>query len=273
VAAQVPSTWFAAIVHVPVQQPVPTEHASPGCAQKDDAWHVPLLAQYPEAHWEPDVQGLPTVALVGLSAAHLPPTQLWLQHSAPDPQAPASAVHDGKWHTPPTQSLLQQSPFNAHAALRPRHAPLPVKTPASPLEAPAFPELLPVPWPKAPELPLAPLEEPPPPSPFPRALEPAPPQEAANTKIARMPIMAIAPRTAELLCACMRSLQARLVPHDIVLVLRARAQRSGSTRPLMSRGPGRTGDQPGHSTGRLGWILRKLVGIGPELRQTSSNEV
>jgi hypothetical protein len=158
---------------VPVQQPAPAEQESPGCAQKDDAWHVPLLAQYPDAHWAADVQGLPTVAFDELSAAHLPPTQLSLQHSPFDPQAPVSAVHAGKLHIPPTQSLLQQSASATHAALRPRQEPLPAKTPApSPLEAapllvawPApellpvpctvsVPEALPVPWPTAPEPPL-----------------------------------------------------------------------------------------------------------------------
>jgi hypothetical protein len=168
------------IVQVPVQQPAPTEQASPGCAQKDDAWHVPLLAQYPDAHWAAAVQGLPTVALDALSAAHFPPTQLSLQHSPFDPQTPVSAVHAGKLHTPPTQSLLQQSASDTHAALRPRQAPLPTKTPApSPPEAAPLlvdwpaPELLPVPctvrvpevlpvlWATAPEPPVPLAAEPP----------------------------------------------------------------------------------------------------------------
>jgi hypothetical protein len=184
VAAQVPRLWLGGTVQVPVQQPAPTEQASPGCAQKDDAWHVPPLAQYPDAHWAADVQGLPTVALDGLSAAHFPPTQLSLQHSPFDPQTSVSAVHAGKLHTPPTQSLLQQSASDTHAALRPRQAPLPTKTPTprppllvawpaperlpGPCPVPALlpvpctvsvPEVLPVLWPAAPEPPV-PLAEP-----------------------------------------------------------------------------------------------------------------
>jgi hypothetical protein len=193
VVAQVPRAWPAGTVQEPVQQPVPTEQASPGCAQNDDAWHVPLVEQYPEAHWAADVQGLPTVALAEFSAAHFPPTQLSLQHSPFDPQAAVSAVHVGKLHNPPTQSPLQQSALETHAALSARQAPLPTKTPApSPLEpapllvpwpapelpAPALvpvpctvsvPEPLPVPWPMAPERPVA-LPETEPPSRVPKSL-------------------------------------------------------------------------------------------------------
>jgi hypothetical protein len=50
VAPHVPSDWFAAFAQVPVQQSPFEEHASPGCPQNDEAWHVPLLAQSPEQH-------------------------------------------------------------------------------------------------------------------------------------------------------------------------------------------------------------------------------
>jgi hypothetical protein len=210
---------------VPVQQPVPTEQASPGCEQKDDAWHVPAVEQYPEAHWAADVQGLPTVALVGLSAAHFPPIQLSLQHSPFDPQAAVSAVHVGKLHNPPTQSALQQSASETHAALSARQAPLPIKTPApsppepapplvpwpvpepAPCPVPALPvpctvsvpELLPVLWPKAPE----PLADPGPPSGSRKSLSDWP-HDAAIATTQRTPIDARALRNVEV--ACMRFL-------------------------------------------------------------------
>jgi hypothetical protein len=41
--AHVPSVCAAVFVHVPVQQSVPAVQASPGCPQKEDAWHVPLV--------------------------------------------------------------------------------------------------------------------------------------------------------------------------------------------------------------------------------------
>jgi hypothetical protein len=75
VAAHVPSDWFAAFVHVPVQQSPFAEHASPGCPQNDEAWHVPLLAQSPEQHWALAVHWLPTVLQVALRAAHIPLAQ------------------------------------------------------------------------------------------------------------------------------------------------------------------------------------------------------
>ena len=64
-----------AMVRVPVQQSVPVEHASPGCPQNDDAWHVPFEQRFeqqsaPVAHWVPSV--LHTL----FSGAHVPPTQL-----------------------------------------------------------------------------------------------------------------------------------------------------------------------------------------------------
>jgi hypothetical protein len=77
--AQVPSVLPAATLHVPVQQSEPVEQASPGCTQKDEGWQVPL-EQSPEQHAAFDAHALPIVLQVALSAAHLPPLQVWLQH-------------------------------------------------------------------------------------------------------------------------------------------------------------------------------------------------
>jgi hypothetical protein len=82
-------------VHVPVQHCGPAEHASPGCVQKDEAWHVPLLAQLPEQHWAPLEHVFPRVLHIVLSAAHFPPVHVWLQQSPFAPQAFPSGVHVG----------------------------------------------------------------------------------------------------------------------------------------------------------------------------------
>jgi len=169
-AAQVPTAWFAAMLHVPVQQPEPTEQASPGCAQKEDAWHVPLAAQCFEQHVASEVQLLPTVEQLELRAVHVPPAQFWLQHWPLDVHAALSAVHAGYWHTPLTQSALQQSPFAVHPAPSLRQAPLPVKTPGKSAPGPPGPLALP----EAPEPPPEPCPFPEPPT-IKKLPEPAPP--------------------------------------------------------------------------------------------------
>jgi hypothetical protein len=154
------------MLHTPVQQPEPMEHESPGCAQKDDAWHVPLAAQCFEQQVASEVQLLPTVEQLELRAVHFPPAQFWLQHWPLDAHAALSATHAGYWHTPLTQSLLQQSPFVVHPAPSFRQDPLPVKTPGKSAPGPPGPpklEPVPCPFPDPPR--IDPLPEPTPPSP------------------------------------------------------------------------------------------------------------
>jgi hypothetical protein len=93
--AQVPSAWFAAFVHWPLQQSVAVAHESPPCPQKDDGWHVPFDAQSPEQHWLAAVHWLPTVAHVVLRGVQWPPVQLWLQHWLPVAHAWLSEVQAG----------------------------------------------------------------------------------------------------------------------------------------------------------------------------------
>jgi hypothetical protein len=95
--AHVPRVWPAFTTHVPVQQPALTEHASPGCPQNDDDWHVPLLAQKREQHCAAEVQGLPIVEHVELRAVHLPPVHVWLQQTPLAAHATPSGVHEGYW--------------------------------------------------------------------------------------------------------------------------------------------------------------------------------
>jgi hypothetical protein len=90
----VPSAAPDASVQVPVQQSAPVEHASPPCPQNDEAWQVPL-EQRPEQQSDPDAQPLPSVLHAVSRGAHVPPAQLWLQHSPFDPQAARSDVQAG----------------------------------------------------------------------------------------------------------------------------------------------------------------------------------
>lgn len=70
----------AATVHVPVQQFDPVAHPSPAWPQNEEAWQAPF-EQSREQHSAPDAHWLPSVLHVVLSAAQVPPTQLWLQQS------------------------------------------------------------------------------------------------------------------------------------------------------------------------------------------------
>jgi hypothetical protein len=80
---------------VPVQQSPAVAHASPGCTQNDDGWHVPA-EQSPEQHPALDVHALPMVPQLGLSAAHTPlAPQLWLQHCPFKLHARPSVWHFG----------------------------------------------------------------------------------------------------------------------------------------------------------------------------------
>ncbi len=191
------------MVHVPVQQPEPTEHASPGCAQKDEAWHVPLAAQCFEQHVASEVQLLPTVEQLELRVVHFPPAQSWLQHWPLVAHAPLSATQAGYWHTLLTQSALQQSPFVVHPAPSLRQAPLPVKTPGKSAPGPpALPEPAPVPCP-FPEPPsIDPLPKPAPPSP-PSRFDVCAPQ-ATTTASARAPKSATPERLGERVCVFTR---------------------------------------------------------------------
>jgi hypothetical protein len=92
--AHVPSVLPVATLQVPVQQSAPVAHASPGCAQNDDAWHVPLEHR-PEQHVPLDEHALPIVLHVALRVAHLPPVHVWLQHSPFVAHAVPSEWHCG----------------------------------------------------------------------------------------------------------------------------------------------------------------------------------
>jgi hypothetical protein len=83
----------------------------------------------PEQHCELVEHGLPRVAHVALSAAHDPPTQLWLQHWPLVVQAAWSAVHAGCVQTFPVHEPPQQSLATAHADPNLRHVPFPVDPP------------------------------------------------------------------------------------------------------------------------------------------------
>jgi len=192
------------MLHVPVQQPEPTEHASPGCAQKEDAWHVPLAAQCLEQHVASEVQLLPTVEQLELRAAHVPPAQFWLQHWPLEVHAALSATQVGYWQTPFAQSPLQQSPFVVHPAPSLRHDPLPVKTPGKSAPGPpALPEPEPVPCPPLPEPPRNnPLPKPAPASP-PSKLDVCAPH-ATTTQSARAPKSATPVRLRECVCVFTR---------------------------------------------------------------------
>ena len=130
-APHVPSVEPAAIVHAPVQQSVPAEHASPPCPQNDEAWHVPF-EQSAEQQSAPDAHWLPSVLQVAFSAAHAPPTQLWLQQSPFARHAPWSDVHAGYRQALPWQSALQQSAPVVHPAPSPRQLPAGLPVPPVP---------------------------------------------------------------------------------------------------------------------------------------------
>jgi hypothetical protein len=78
---QVPMLWPEAMLQRPVQQSPFWEHASPAWPHHDEGWHVPP-AQRCEQHSAPLWHALPSVEHAAVSAAHLPPLQLWLQHCA-----------------------------------------------------------------------------------------------------------------------------------------------------------------------------------------------
>jgi hypothetical protein len=94
-AAQVPIVWPLAMVHVPVQQSPLAAHASPGCAQNDDSWHVPP-EQRPEQQVELEEHALPMVEHIVLSGVQVPfVPQVWLQHWAPAVHGSLSDSHAG----------------------------------------------------------------------------------------------------------------------------------------------------------------------------------
>jgi hypothetical protein len=93
-AAHVPTLLPAATVHAPVQQSDPDAHASPGCEQNDEGWHEPAL-QRPEQQSEFALQALPSVRQLELSAAQVPPLQVWLQHEPLPVHGWPSAMHAG----------------------------------------------------------------------------------------------------------------------------------------------------------------------------------
>jgi hypothetical protein len=134
-APHVPSVEPATIVHAPVQQSVPAEHASPPCPQNDEAWHVPF-EQSAEQQSAPDAHWLPSVLQVAFSAAHAPRAQLWLQQSPFAVHVPWSDVHAGYRQTLPSQSLLQQSAPIVHPAPSPRQLPARLPVPPVPPKTP-----------------------------------------------------------------------------------------------------------------------------------------
>jgi hypothetical protein len=67
-------------LHAPVQQSPFATHASPGCAQNEDDWHVPP-EQRPEQQVALDEHALPMVEHAALSGVQVPPVpHVWLQH-------------------------------------------------------------------------------------------------------------------------------------------------------------------------------------------------
>src|SRR5579859_2207205 len=147
------------MVHEPVQQSPLATHASPGCAQNDDDWHVPP-EQRPEQQSELALHALPTVAHVVLSATHAPAVHVWLQHCVPEVQGRLSDRHCGYWQKPFAQSALQQSPFVLHDAPSCKQLPVPGPPPntsgtrwASP-RMPPSPSPASAPPPSPPPLPL-----------------------------------------------------------------------------------------------------------------------
>ena len=77
--AQVPTLAPLATVHVPLQQSVLVWHASPDWPQNDDGSQMPALHN-PEQQSAFAVHMLPSVLQVWLSAAHVPPVHVPLQH-------------------------------------------------------------------------------------------------------------------------------------------------------------------------------------------------
>ena len=94
-AAQVPIVCPLAMVQLPVQQSPLAAHASPGCAQNDDSWQVPL-EQRPEQQDALEEQVLPMVEHDVLSGVQVPfVPQVWLQHWALPVQGSLSDSHAG----------------------------------------------------------------------------------------------------------------------------------------------------------------------------------
>jgi hypothetical protein len=91
----VPTVLPPASVHEPVQQSAAVAQESPGCPQKEEAWHVPLEAQNPEQHSDAPVHALPSVLQVALRGVQLPPPHVWLQHWPLEVQGWLSETHDG----------------------------------------------------------------------------------------------------------------------------------------------------------------------------------
>ena len=120
---------------------------------------MPLL-QFPEQQLALEVQALPRVLHVVLSAPHLPPVHVALQHWLFAVHATPSDVHAGKPHAPALHVPLQHAPFDAHWFPSDTHPPsVPKGLPASPmftepllLPAPLLLPLLPAPL--LPPLPL-----------------------------------------------------------------------------------------------------------------------
>jgi hypothetical protein len=142
-------------VQLPVQQSVPEWHASPDWPQNEEGSQVPPL-QSPEQQSPFAAHMLPSVLQVALSAAHLPPVHVPLQHSLLLVHAVLSEAQAGKPHAPLMHEPLQHAPFAVHALPSARHPPsLPNGFPASPMfTAPLL-------------LPLLPLDAASPPSPLP----------------------------------------------------------------------------------------------------------
>jgi hypothetical protein len=115
------------------------------------------------------VHALPSVLQLLLSAAHLPPVQVPLQHWPFPVHAVPSEPHAGNPQAPLLQSPLQHAPFDAHLLPREMHPPsLPNGLPESPMVTPPLllPPLLPAPLllllldvasPASPPLPAPPL--------------------------------------------------------------------------------------------------------------------
>lgn len=123
-AAQLPSVFPAAIVHVPEQQSPFREQTSFVWMQKDEpSWQCPLV-QRCEQHSPSEAQVLPAEWQAVVRAAHLPAVQVPLQQLASEVHAWVSEMHAAEPHLPLTQLRVQHSvedpqlaPLGEHVAV------------------------------------------------------------------------------------------------------------------------------------------------------------
>jgi hypothetical protein len=117
----VPRVAPVAMLHVPLQQSDAPVHTSPTCWQYEDTEHVPPWHSSEQQSLF-CAQALPSVRQA-LSAAHVPPVQVPLQHEASVEQGWLSEMQLGNSQTPPVHTWSQQSLAAAQGAPRDKHGP------------------------------------------------------------------------------------------------------------------------------------------------------